>query len=105
MLSCSDDFLIKLWNWEQDFTCVREYESHSHFVMQVQFNPKDPTIFASCSLDKTIKIWDINTNAPHFTMSGHSKGVNCLNFYPAGDKPYLVTGADDKVYIYILNNI
>lgn len=96
ILSGSDDFLIKLWNWDKDFICIREFESHSHFVMQVQFNPQDPSLFASASLDKTIKMWDINTTSPHFTLSGHTKGVNCLNFYPSGDKPYLVTGADDK---------
>ena len=32
----------------------------------------------------------------NFTLEGHEKGVNCLDYYTGGDKPYLVTGSDDK---------
>ena len=28
---------------------------------------------------------------------GHQKGINCLDFYPGADKPYLATGSDDFV--------
>jgi coatomer subunit beta' len=26
----------------------------------------------------------------------HEKGVNCLDYYVGGEKPYLISGADDK---------
>ena len=32
----------------------------------------------------------------HFTLEGHEKGVNCLAFYQGGDRPFLVSGADDR---------
>lgn len=58
VLSSSDDMLIKLWDWEKGWTCTQIFEGHSHYVMQVTFNPKDNNTFASASLDRTIKVWE-----------------------------------------------
>lgn len=56
VLSSSDDMLIKLWDWDKGWTCTHIFEGHSHYVMQVTFNPKDTNTFASASLDRTIKV-------------------------------------------------
>lgn len=56
VLSCSDDMLIKLWDWEKGWICTQIFEGHSHYVMQVTFNPKDSNTFASASLDRTVKV-------------------------------------------------
>jgi len=56
VLSSSDDMLIKLWDWEKGWACTQIFEGHSHYVMQVTFNPKDTNTFASASLDRTIKV-------------------------------------------------
>lgn len=56
VLSSSDDMLIKLWDWEKGWICTHIFEGHSHYVMQVTFNPKDTNTFASASLDRTIKV-------------------------------------------------
>ena len=42
-------------------------------------------------------MWSISSSRPYYSMEGHSKGVNCLDFYPGNDKPYLATGSDDCV--------
>ncbi|KAF2581382.1 hypothetical protein F2Q68_00003036 [Brassica cretica] len=55
VLSSSDDMLIKLWDWENGWACTQIFEGHSHYVMQVVFNPKDTNTFASASLDRSIK--------------------------------------------------
>ena len=55
VISSSDDMLIKLWDWEKNWQCVQVFEGHTHYVMQLTFNPKDPNTFASASLDRTIK--------------------------------------------------
>jgi len=75
---------------------MRVFEGHTHYVMQVVFNPKDLNTFASASLDRTIKVWNLGSKDPNFTLEGHEKGVNCVDYYPGGDKPYIVSGADDK---------
>jgi coatomer subunit beta' len=57
VLSSSDDILIKMWNWEKGWECAQTFEGHSHYVLQVVFNPKDTSIFASASLDATVKVF------------------------------------------------
>ncbi|KAK1282559.1 Coatomer subunit beta'-2 [Acorus calamus] len=83
--------------------CTQIFEGHSHYVMQVTFNPKDTNTFASASLDRTIKIWNLGSPDPNFTLDAHLKGVNCVDYFTGGDRPYLITGSDDhtaKVWDY-----
>lgn len=53
---CTDDMLIKLWDWEKKWSCSQVFEGHTHYVMQIVINPKDNNQFASASLDRTIKV-------------------------------------------------
>jgi len=64
--------------------------------MQIVFNPKDNNTFASASLDRTVKVWQLGSSTANFTLEGHEKGVNCVDYYHGGDKPYLISGADDR---------
>lgn len=91
-----DDMLIKLWNWEKGWIGQQVFEGHTHYVMQVVFNPKDNNTFASASLDRTVKVWQLGSSTANFTLDGHEKGVNCVDYYHGGDKPYLISGADDN---------
>jgi coatomer subunit beta' len=57
VLSASFDELIKLWNWEAGWQCIRTFEGHSDSVVQAKFNPQTAgNTFASCSTDYTIKV-------------------------------------------------
>ena len=96
VLSSSDDMTIKLWDWDRGFDCTQMFEGHAHYVMQVKINPKDTNTFASASLDRTIKVWGLGSHTPHYTLEGHERGVNCVDYYPSGDKPYILSGADDR---------
>lgn len=42
------------------------------------------------------KVWQLGSSSPNFTLEGHEKGVNCIDYYSGGDKPYLISGADDR---------
>ncbi|XP_054453239.1 coatomer subunit beta'-like [Anoplopoma fimbria] len=97
ILTSSDDMLIKLWDWERKWSCSQVFEGHTHYVMQIVINPKDNNQFASASLDRTIKVWQLGSRTPNFTLEGHEKGVNCIDYYSGGDKPYLISGADDRL--------
>ena len=50
------------------------------------FNPKDTNTFASASLDRTVKVWSIGQPTPNFTLEGHEKGVNCVDYFTGGAK-------------------
>ncbi|KAJ3161160.1 Coatomer subunit beta' [Geranomyces michiganensis] len=96
ILTCSDDMMIKLWDWEKGWKNINVFEGHTHYIMQVTFNPKDGNTFASACLDRTVKVWSLGSSTPNYTLEGHEKGVNSVDYYHGGDKPYLITGADDK---------
>lgn len=97
VLTSSDDMLIKLWDWDKKWSCTQVFEGHTHYVMQIVINPKDNNQFASASLDRTIKVWQLGSPTPNFTLEGHEKGANCVDYYTGGDKPYLISGADDRL--------
>lgn len=69
---------IKLWDWEKDFDCIQTYEGHTHYVMMIKINPRDTNVFASASLDRTIKVWGLTADVAHFTLEGsssHERGL------------------------------
>lgn len=97
VLTSSDDLTIKLWNWDNNWRCEQTYEGHQHYIMSVNFNPKDPNTFASACLDRTVKVWSLGLTTPNYTLIAHDvKGVNYVDYYPQADKPYLITASDDK---------
>ncbi|KAG2189488.1 hypothetical protein INT44_004630 [Umbelopsis vinacea] len=96
VLSGSDDMTIRLWDWEKGWKMTQVFEGHTHFVMNMTFNPKDSNTFASAGLDRTIKVWSLGSPVPNFTLEGHEKGVNYVDYYHGGDKPYIVSCADDN---------
>ena len=60
---------------------------HTPACMQVTFNPKDSNTFASASLDRTVKVWSIGQPTPNFTLEGHEKGVNAVDYFTGGERP------------------
>lgn len=64
--------------------------------MNIAFNPKDSNTFASACLDRTVKVWSLGSSTANFTLDAHDKGVNYVEYYHGGDKPYLVTTGDDR---------
>ncbi|CAG8715294.1 11634_t:CDS:10, partial [Funneliformis mosseae] len=97
VLTGSDDMTVKLWDWEKGWKNIQIFEGHTHYVMNINFNPKDSNTFASACLDRTIKVWSIGSTLANFTLEGHEKGVNWVEYYHGGEKPYLVSAADDKL--------
>ncbi|KDN46808.1 putative SEC27-coatomer complex beta subunit [Tilletiaria anomala UBC 951] len=104
VLTASDDMTIKLWDWDKNWKHVQTFEGHTHFIMHLAFNPKDSNTFASASIDRTVKVWTISgsgfgssgVSAPNYTLEAHDKGVNYVEYYHGGDKPYIITCGDDK---------
>ena len=68
---------------------------HTDSVYCVAASPDGRIVTGSA--DRTIKVWSIGQPTPNFTLEGHEKGVNCVEYFRGGDRPYLISGADDKL--------
>lgn len=64
--------------------------------MSLAFNPKDPQTFASACLDHTVKVWSLGSSVANYSLEAHEKGVNYVEYYHGGDRPYIVTTGDDR---------
>ena len=62
--------------------------------MDIKYSPRDDSVFASASLDKSIRLWNTKSDKSNIVLKGHNKGVNCIDFYK-GDRPLLISGGDD----------
>lgn len=92
VITGGDDRLIKVWDWENGWRIEQFFCGHNHYVMNIALNPRDPDMFVSVSLDKTIKLWRIGEEGASMTIFGHEAGVNCVDFF---GESQLVTGSDD----------
>lgn len=99
LASGHEDQTIKLWDistkvfktetsscvTDSDFTeqCLRTLQGHSNRVFCVAFSPDGQTL-ASCSGDRTIKLWNPTTGECIKTLQGHSSWVWSVAFSPDG---------------------
>ncbi|CCI03622.1 hypothetical protein MICAC_4770001 [Microcystis aeruginosa PCC 9443] len=68
-------------------------EEHDGSVWSVNFSPDGKTL-VSGSVDKTIKLWNVETGKEIRTLKGHDGYVWSVNFSPDGKT--LVSGSGDK---------
>ncbi|ORY76026.1 WD40-repeat-containing domain protein [Protomyces lactucae-debilis] len=80
-------------SWTTD---TKPFLGHAGSVEDLQWSPTEKTVFASCSSDKTIKIWDTRSkkHTPALSVQAHKTDVNVLSWNKL--VPYLIaTGSDD----------
>lgn len=98
LISGSRDARLKFWDVSRGYELVEEVVAHMYAINHVVFSP-DHQHFVSCSMDKSIKVWD----ATHFKLlkvidrarhAGHGTSVNKLLWMP--HEQTLVSCSDDR---------
>lgn len=57
------------------------FSGHADSVEDVQWSPSEADVFASCSVDKTVRLWDTRKgHAPVATLRAHNTDVNVMSW-------------------------
>ncbi|SPO07357.1 probable Nuclear distribution protein PAC1 [Cephalotrichum gorgonifer] len=83
--SGSDDYSIKIWDWELG-ELERTVKGHTRAVLDVDYGgPRGAVLLASCSSDLTIKLWDPAAEYKNLrTLLGHDHSISAVRFIPSG---------------------
>lgn len=65
--------------------CSSSLPGHSQPVISIQFSP-DGQHLASGSGDKTVRLWDLNTELPQYVGKAHTHWVLYIAWSPDGKK-------------------
>lgn len=92
---------IYLWErkqgagWSVDKT---PFVGHSNSVEDLQWSPIEKTVFASCSVDKTVRIWDSRTRGKSMLfVAAHHNDVNVIS-WNRKKRHLLLSGSDDTTF-------
>ena len=91
ILSGSDDGIIKYFENNKDIKEIKAHENSVKYLCNI-----NERYIASCSFDKSIKIWDLNEGNCVQNLNGHLDKVICLLYHSDG---YLISCSNDKTFI------
>jgi len=74
----------------------RELKGHKKHIKEVWLSPEGNSVL-SCSLDHSIRIWDLESESDEVVLKGHTDGV--LKLSVSGDQKRLISGGWDQEII------
>jgi ribosome assembly protein RRB1 len=88
---------ILLWNPSNASWVVDNapFMGHTQSVEDLQWSPAQKDVFASCSVDRTVRIWDTRTHKKSMLfVAAHTQDVNVIS-WNTKVQHLLVSGSDD----------
>ncbi|KAJ3268305.1 ribosome biosynthesis protein rrb1 [Terramyces sp. JEL0728] len=74
------------------------FTGHKSSIEDIQWSPSQGGVFATCSADQTVKIWDSRTkNKPQLSVHAHDSDVNVISWNRSVEY-LLASGSDSGVF-------
>ncbi|KAJ7786555.1 glutamate-rich WD repeat-containing protein [Mycena metata] len=89
-------------------TAAQPFTSHTSSIEDLQWSPVDMTIFASCSADQSVMIWDIRTKGRQSAGSidaAHESDVNVISWSRSSAHLLLSGGDEGGIKVWDLRHV
>ena len=92
---------IKIWGWKKNKkkiilkSTLTEHKNKIFYLNEFKYL----NMFCSCSADKTLKLWDIESLKCIFTLNEHKKSVLTCSYKYSDNENLIFSGGDDKKII------
>ena len=97
LISGGRDARLAFWDLANGYELIHKIPAHNYAIYSIVFHPSKP-IYATGSMDKTIRIWEAGKMRPTKTIDlsngGHKNSVNKLLWSDYND--YLISTGDDR---------
>jgi len=82
--------------------------SHTSSIEDIQWSPSEPTVFASCSADCTVQVWDVRSRGRQSVAGidpAHEADVNVISWNKRTDYLLLSGGDEGGIRVWDLRNV
>jgi len=88
-------------------TQPKPFLSHTSSVEDLQWSPSEPTVFASCSADRSLRVWDVRVKNRRSVVAledSHEQDVNVISWNKSVEYLLLSGGDEGGIKVWDLRN-